>query len=82
MQPLIAASIVVNFTLTVMQILVSNISFKRVTISKRMMLADNIAHNARRVDHHEISTAPNCVASVSNSDLYSSPQRDPVIEAM
>ena len=82
MQPLIAARIVVNFTSAVVPILVSNISSERVTIPKGKVLADETALKARRVDLHELSTPPNCVASVSTSDVGSAPHADPVAEAM
>ena len=64
MQPLIAACIVVNFTWAVVPILVSNISSDQVTIPKGNVLADDTALKARRVDRYELSTPPNCVASV------------------
>ena len=71
MQPLIVARIVVNFTSAVVPILVSNICLERFTIPKVKVLADDTALNARRVDLHELSTPPNCVASVSTSDVGS-----------
>ena len=82
MQPPIAARIVVNFTSAVVPIFVSNISSERVTIPKGKVLADDTALKARRVDLHELSTPPNCVASVSTSDVGSVSQADPVAEAM
>lgn len=50
MLPPNAARIIVNFTLAVMPILISNISSKRVTINKNNMLTDNTVLNACRVD--------------------------------
>ena len=82
MQPLIAARIIVNFTSAVVPILVANISSKRVTIPKSKLLADDTALKTRRVDLHELSTSPNCVASVSTSDVGSAPQADSAAEAM
>ena len=82
MQPLIAARIVVNFTLAVVPILVFNISFKRVTIPKGKVLDDDTTLKAPRVDLHELSAPPNCVASVSTRDVGSAPQTDAVAEAM
>ena len=82
MQFLIAARIVVNFTSAVVPILVSNISSESVKIPKGKVLAVDTAVKARRVDLHELSTPPNCVALVSTSDVGSAPQADPVAEAI
>ena len=82
MQPLIAARIVVNSTSAVVPILVSNISSERVTIPKGKVLADETVLKARRVYLHELSTPPNCVATVLTSDVGSAPQADPVAESI
>ena len=82
MQPLISARIVVNFTSAVVPILVSNISSEHVTIPKGKVLADDTALKARRIDLHELSTPPNCVASVLTSDVGEAPQANPVAKAM
>ena len=82
MQPLIAARIVVNFTLAIMPILVSNISSERVTIPNGNLLADDKELTARRVDHYGLSALPNFVASVSINDLGLALQTDTVAKAM
>ena len=46
------------------------------------MLADNTELKARRIDLHELSTPPNCVASVETSDVGSAPRAEPVAEVM
>ena len=78
MQPLVASRVVVNFTSAVVPILVSNIN----NSPKGKVLADDIALKARRIDHQELSTPPNCVALESTTGAGSAPSPDPVAEAM
>ena len=82
MQSFIAARIVVIFTSAVVPILVSNISSERFTIPKGKVLANDTVLKARRVDLQELTTPPNCVASVSTSDVGLAPQADPFAKAM
>ena len=84
MQPLIASRIVVNCTSAVVAILISNISSERVTISKGKVLADETTLKARPPRRSSLAddSIPNCVDSVSTSDVGSAPQADPVAEAM
>ena len=46
------------------------------------MLTDDTALKARRVDFHELSGPPNCIASVSTSDVGSALQSDAVVDAI
>ena len=46
------------------------------------MLADDTALTAHRVDLHELSTPPNCVASLSTNNVGSAPQADPIADEM
>ena len=81
MQPLVSARVVVNYILTVILIIVSNISAERVTITTGKELADDIALKARRVDFQQLST-PNCVALVSTTVAGFAPSADHVAKAI
>ena len=63
-------------------ILVSNISFKRVTIPKSIVIADDKELKTRRVDTQDSSASINCVAIVSTTDAGSAPSADFVCDAL
>ena len=82
MQFLVVARVVVNFISAVVQILVSNFSLERVSISKVKVIADDTVLQTRRVDMQEPSAPTNCVALVSTTDAGSAPSPDQMAEAM